>query len=206
MDLGIMRLTDEVWPSDNTDPFDRLSIQDGFTYAYTPGVMMAWVTDSPNWVNQRSTSLEYRFLSSMQGSLGIGADLNRWNEQDFQTARRLIAEYKSIRVTVQQGNLYRLISPRDGSPYSATQSVSSDARQAVLFAFLHSSSMLYPYPRIQLKGLDPQARYRLRVVAGKPAEDTPVEASGAHWMSDGIQLALKGDFQAAAVVLDRVTQ
>jgi alpha-galactosidase len=34
VDLGIMRLTDEVWPSDNTDPFDRLSIQDGFTYAY----------------------------------------------------------------------------------------------------------------------------------------------------------------------------
>ena len=40
--------TDEVWTSDNTDAFDRLSIQDGFTYAYTPRMMMAWVTDSPN--------------------------------------------------------------------------------------------------------------------------------------------------------------
>jgi alpha-galactosidase len=106
-------------------------------------------------------------------------------------------------MTVQQGLLYRLISPRDGSPYSATQSVSSDGRQAVLFAFLHSSSMLYPYPRIHLQGLDPQARYRLRVVAGKPEENTPVEASGAYWTSEGIQLMLKGDFQAAAVVLDR---
>ena len=48
VDLGIMRFTDEVWPSDNTDAFDRLRIQDGFTYAYAPGVMMAWVTDSPN--------------------------------------------------------------------------------------------------------------------------------------------------------------
>lgn len=206
VDLGIMRLTDEVWPSDNTDPFDRLSIQDGFTYAYTPGVMMAWVTDSPNWVNNRSTSLEYRFLSSMQGSLGIGADLSHWNEQDFQTARRLVAEYKGIRTTVQQGALYRLISPRDGSPYSATQSVSSDGRQAVLFAFLHSSTLQYPYPRIVLKGLDTRARYRLRVVAGKPADNTPAEASGAHWMSAGVELLLKGDFQAAAVVLDRVAQ
>jgi alpha-galactosidase len=106
-------------------------------------------------------------------------------------------------MTVQQGLLYRLISPRDGSEYSATQSVSSDGRQAVLFAFLHSSTMLYPYPRIHLKGLDPQARYRLRVVAGKPEENTPVEASGAYWMSEGIQLMLRGDFQAAAVVLDR---
>jgi len=206
VDLGILRFTDEVWPSDNTDPFDRLSIQDGFTYPYTPGVMVAWVTDSPNWVNQRSTSLEYRFLSSMQGALGIGADLSRWNQQDLETAKRLVADYKGIRMTVQQGLLYRLISPRDGSEYSATQSVSSDGRQAVVFAFLHSSSMLNPYPRIHLQGLDPQGRYRLRELAGKSAEDTPEEASGAHWMSEGIQLMLKGDFQAAAVVLDRVAQ
>jgi alpha-galactosidase len=206
VDLGIMRFTDEVWPSDNTDPFDRLSIQDGFTYAYTPGVMMAWVTDSPNWVNQRSTSLEYRFLSSMQGSLGIGADLIRWNEQDFQTARHLVTEYKSIRMTVQQGLLHRLISPRDGSVYSATQSVSRDGQQSVLFAFLHSSSMHEPYPRIRLEGLDPQARYRLRMLAGKPADDTPTEASGAYWASEGIQLQLQGDFQAAAAVLDRVVR
>ena len=206
VDLGIMHLTDEVWPSDNTDPFDRLSMQDGFTYAYTPGVMMAWVTDSPNWVNQRSTSLEYRFLSSMQGALGIGANLTRWNEQDFQAASRLVADYKSIRMTVQQGQLFRLISPREGSEYSATESVSSDTRQAVLFAFLHSSSMLYPYPRIHLQGLEPQARYRLRILAGKAEEGTPLEASGGYWMSDGIQLVLRGDFQAAAVVLDRVAQ
>ncbi|MDB6160185.1 MAG: Alpha-galactosidase [Gammaproteobacteria bacterium] len=88
VDLGILGLTDEVWPSDNTDPYDRLSIQDGFTHAYTPAVMMAWVTDSPNWLNQRSTSLEYRFLSSMQGSLGIGANLSSWSDNDSAVAGR----------------------------------------------------------------------------------------------------------------------
>src|SRR6202008_4154431 len=103
VDLGILRLTDEVWPSDNTDPFDRLSIQDGFTYAYAPGVMMAWVTDSPNWYNGRSTSLTYRFLSAMQGSLGIGANLNKWTPEDFANARHLIGLYKEIRSIVQQG-------------------------------------------------------------------------------------------------------
>jgi len=70
VDLGILRYTDEVWPSDNTDPFDQLTQQNGFTYAYTPQIMMAWVTDSPHWLNRRSTSLSYRMLSSMQGSLG----------------------------------------------------------------------------------------------------------------------------------------
>ena len=137
--LGILRLTDEAWPSDNTDPFDRLSIQDGFTYAYAPGVMMAWVTDSPSSMNGRSTSLEYRFLSSMQGGLCIGANLNKWTPEDFATARRLIAEYKAVRATVQDGALYRLISPTGDSEYSATETVARDGHEAAVFAFLHSS-------------------------------------------------------------------
>jgi alpha-galactosidase len=105
VDLGILGVTDEVWPSDNTDPFDRLTIQNGFTYAYTPGVMMAWVTDSPNWVNNRSTSVEYRFLSSMQGSLGVGANLDKWTPDDFAVAKEIIATYKQVRETVQHGSL-----------------------------------------------------------------------------------------------------
>jgi alpha-galactosidase len=202
VDLGILGLTDEVWPSDNTDPYDRLSIQGGFTYAYTPAVMMAWVTDSPNWFNQRSTSLEYRFLSSMQGSLGIGADLSHWNDGDVEVARRLIGEYKKIRSTVQRGKLYRL---GNDSRYSATESVSDDGAQAVLFAFLHSSTLGSTYPRIQLRGLDPGARYHVRTIAGKAQPGTPEEASGAYWMSYGLDLDLKGDFQAAGIVFERAS-
>ena len=64
-------------------PSIACSMQDGFTYAYTPQVMMAWVTDSPHWLNFRSTTLVYRMLSSMQGSLGIGANLNQWTAGGF---------------------------------------------------------------------------------------------------------------------------
>lgn len=203
IDLGVMHLTDEVWTSDNTDAFDRLRIQDGFTQAWTPAVMMAWVTDSPNWVNSRTLSLEYRFLSSMQGSLGIGADLSKWQPQDFDTARRLIAEYKAIRKTVQQGNLYRLVSPQNGSEQSATESVSPDRAHAVLFAFLHSSMENYPYPTVHLQGLDANAKYRIRAIAGKFDPRTPLVASGAYWMNAGIDLLMRGDFQAGAVVFDK---
>ena len=37
VDLGILSLSDEVWPSDNTDPFDRLRIQDGLPTPTRPG-------------------------------------------------------------------------------------------------------------------------------------------------------------------------
>ena len=204
VDLGIMALTDQVWTSDNTDPFDRLLIQDGFSRAYAPGIMMAWVTDSPNYLNRRVTSLEYRFLSSMQGGLGIGANLNHWKDGDFATAKRLVAEYKTIRKSVQQGNLYRLVSPQGGSARSVTLSVAQDGKQAVLFAFLHSGGRRDARPRIQLRGLDPQRMYALRAIAGSATPRTPQRASGAYWMGRGLDVVLEGDFQAAAFVLDGV--
>ncbi|UGQ48483.1 alpha-galactosidase [Massilia endophytica] len=205
VDLGIMRLTEQVWVSDNTDPFDRLLIQDGFSHAYAPAIMMAWVTDSPNWLHKRVTSLEYRFLSAMQGALGIGANLKRWTEEDFAKARRLVAEYKNIRMTVQQGKLYRLVSPQRGSARSATMSVSQDGSQAVVFAFLHSPGVHGdPLPLLQLRGLDPDRTYALRPISGAVTPQTPKSASGAYWMGHGLRFDLGGDFQAAAAVLDRM--
>ena len=201
-----MKLTDEVWTSDNTDAFDRLTIQNGFTYAYTPAIMMAWVTDSPTWVNYRTLSLEYRFLSSMQGSLGIGANLNKWTPDDFAKAKLMVAQYKTIRETVQRGSLYRIIRPENGSEQSVTESVSRDGKQAVLFAFLHSSRELYTFPRIFAQGLDENATYRLAALAGKLAPDTPSSASGAYWMHHGVDADLRGDFQAAAFTLERTAQ
>jgi alpha-galactosidase len=201
-DLGIMKLTEQVWTSDNTDPYDRLVIQDGYSHAYAPAAMMAWVTDSPNWLNRRATSLEYRFLSAMQGGLGIGANLKHWTQDDFAKAARLVAEYKRIRATVQLGNLYRLVSPRNGSARSATLSVSQDRRQAVLFAFLHSSMMRAAQHTIQLRGLDPGAVYTLRAISGTAVPGTVAKASGAYWMGHGLKPLLEGDFQAAAFVLE----
>jgi alpha-galactosidase len=203
VDLGIMHLTDEVWPSDNTDPFDRLSIQDGFSYAYPPGLMMAWVTDSPNWTNNRSTSLDYRFLSSMQGSLGIGANLNKWTPEDFANAKRLVGEYKAVRATVQDGALYRLISPLGGSEYSATESVARDGHEAVVFAFLHSSQQGNAFPDLYLRGLEPDSVYILHEHVGKLQDSTVQRASGDYWMHHGVTVSLRGDFQAAFFTLEK---
>ena len=203
VDLGILHYTDEVWTSDNTDPFDRLSMQDGFSYAYTPQIMMAWVTDSPHWFNGRSTSLTYRMISSMQGSLGIGANLNHWTAEDVVTAKRLISAYHSVQRTIVRGDLYRIISPRDGNEMSATETVSSDKNQAVIFAFTHSTQEGRGFPLLQLQGLDQDADYNLSWIEGKARPGTPASASGAWWMRHGLQLELRGDFQAAAFRLDR---
>jgi alpha-galactosidase len=204
VDLGVLRFADEVWTSDNTDAFDRLQIQNGFTYAYAPAVMVAWVTDSPTWVNHRNLSISYRFLSSMQGALGIGADLSKWDEKNLAAAGRLITEYKTIRETVQRGGLYRLLGSEEPSNAVVNQYVSRNGDQAVVFAFLHSSQERYPFPRVVLRGLEPAVTYSMEALEGQLAPGTPAQASGAYWMQQGMNVLLEGDFQAAAIVLHRV--
>ncbi len=205
VDLGILRYVDEVWPSDNTDPFDRLTQQDGFTYAYTPQIMMAWVTDSPHGINRRINSLSYAMLSSMQGSLGIGANIVAWKPDEMALVKRLIAAYKQVQATIVQGDLYRLISPLNGSEFSATQTVNSDKSQSAVFAFIHSTQEGRGFPILKLKGLDAKAVYTLSSIEGKARAGTPETASGAWWMNHGLEMDddFRGDLQAAAFRLDR---
>ena len=124
----------------------------------------------------------------MQGSLGIGADLNKWTPEDFAKAKMLTAQYKTIREMVQREPLCHLMSPENDSPHSVTDTISRDEKQVVTFAFLHSSKELYPYPRIRLRGLDPDARYSISSIAGTLAPETPNIASGAYWMQRGVAL------------------
>lgn len=204
IDLGIMARTDQVWPSDNTDPLDRLQIQDGFTQAYAPGTMMAWVTDSPHWVNNRQTTLAFRFLSAMQGGLGIGTNLNKWADIDYQIARAYIASYKRIRETVQQGDLYRLNRASDADPRWTNLYVAADKSQAALFSLVANTHKLDVMPAIALAGLEPDASYRIESMDGQTLPATvPLVASGAYWMHHGLDVTMRGDFQGAGIILTR---
>jgi alpha-galactosidase len=201
VDLGILRYVDEFWTSDNTEAFDRLRIQEGFSQGYSAKFMSAWVTDVPN-MNGRSTPLEYRFLVAMQGALGIGANLNKWTTEDVALATKMIALDKRIRDLVQVGDLYRLLSPRMNDT-TANEYVSKDAERAVLFAFRHSQEYNTAVPAIPLAGLNPRFVYRLESVDGK-LSNTETEASGAYLMDSGVNLNLRGDYDSTALVVTRV--
>ena len=207
VDLGIMQRAEQVWPSDDTEAFDRLTIQHGFTYAYTPHVMMDWVTDVPNF-NGRSVPLRFRFLAAMQGSLGIGANLKHWTPDDSTLAKHMIAYYKSIREIVQNGLLYRIASPTQGN-LSANQYVSPDKSRSVLFAFLHSQQFGRSLQPLLLRGLDEKAIYQVSQVDGELGTNTPatpLKLSGAYLMNYGIGLKLAGDYDSVSFKLERVSE
>jgi alpha-galactosidase len=158
------------------------------------------VTDVPHWLNARSTPLKFRFLVAMTGSLGIGSNLNKMSEEDMSTSAKMVALYKEIRPTIQNGLLYRLQSPV-GSEFSATEYVSRDAKEVVLFGFLHSQQFGRQMPTIFLQGLVPDATYRVRTTDGDLKGLDSV--SGAYLMHHGIELNLRGDYDSTVVILER---
>jgi alpha-galactosidase len=202
VDLGILRRTDQVWTSDNTDALDRLSQQDGFSHAYTPGVMMAWVTDVPSGADARVVPLKFRFLVAETGSLGVGSNLNKYTPEQMQEAARYVAFYKQVRPTVQRGALYRLMPPEE-SETSAVEYVARDGKQAVVFAFLHSQQFGKHFPTIFLHGLEEEAMYKVEPI--DPAQLTATAAvSGAYLMHHGINVNLAGDYDSTAVILEKI--
>ncbi|WP_372630282.1 alpha-galactosidase [Cohnella sp.] len=187
IDLGMLRYADQAWPSDNTDAFDRLSIQEGFSYVYAPKLMTCWVTEAVSGMNKRVTSLSYRFHSAMTGTLGIGANLNEWSEEQIAEAAGLVAQYKAVRPLVQGGRQYRLDALKHKG-VDAVQYVGGKSEESVLFAFLYSQKLGDRLPRLCLQGLKPDAVYEIEGVAGGH--------SGRALMRIGVELPLRGDFDS----------
>ncbi|MFF5481923.1 alpha-galactosidase [Streptomyces sp. NPDC012935] len=188
--------TDVVWPSDNTAPLDRLSIQYGFLHAHAPHVMGSWVTDAPGVFDPRPRSLAFRFVNAMCGVLGIGADLRAWTSEQRAEAARWIARYKDLREVVHHGEA-RLL----GSPADTTCGVQYDAGERTVVAALSTGrldgSPLVPGrpDRLRLRALEPTARYR----------DTATRTtySGAHLLHYGLPFAWSAEHDADLVVLTR---
>ena len=76
------------------------------------------------------------------------------------------------------------------------------AKQAVLFAFLHSQQYRSPMPAIRLNGLDPNGIYRVRTIDSKltGAKET---YSGSYLMNQGVSLKLQGDYDSTSITFEK---
>jgi alpha-galactosidase len=209
IDMGMMERVDQFWTSDDTDPVDRLFIQEGFSFAYSPGVLMGRVsplTSKKGYPNVRANSpLDFRFLIAMQGSLGLSLNPNVMSDEEIAEAGKYIDFYKTIKRTVQRGDLYRL-SSSEGSGLGVNQFVSEDGKQSVVFALLKTREK-YPVldQPIYLRGLDANARYRIKPMhEGKLVEKIQT-ASGDYLENHGIKFRFPAqDMDGTVVVLEKL--
>jgi alpha-galactosidase len=194
VDLGILGRVQQVWTSDNTDAWDRVAIQEGFTQVYPAQVMAAWVTDSPNFLTGRRLPLSFRFHVAMAGALGIGGDLLRWDAAELAEAARFVAAYKEIRAVVQHGRLYRVASART-DPVAASEYLAADGSEVVVLCWWGPAQLGGRLFRVRLAGLDPDARYT--------DADTGAEHLGAALMNVGLDQPGGADFGSALIRMRR---
>ncbi len=158
IDLGMFGRTDQAWVSDNTDAFDRVRIQEGFSLAYPACCMEAWVTHEKNHITQRVTPLNLRFDVAMRGALGIGSSLNELSQAELAEYASFIQFYKMIRPVVQAGELYRLERLEEFDA-SVIEYVLPDGSEAVYSEVLRDHQVGVFRPAALLKGLQSRLVY-----------------------------------------------
>ncbi len=198
-DLGMLSRMDQTWTSDNTQPLDRLFIQYGYLSAYPANTMVCWTTGYDR--KTIDLSQEFLFDVAMQGVLGVGDNISHWNDKQKQVASKKIAEYKSIRHLVQQGDLYRLRSPFLTNEV-ALEYVAANKDEAVVLCYSLAKAMEganaegRASKQLLLQGLDAKANYTLDDKHG-------TTLSGEYLMSIGIPWPVSGAYSSSIVKLKR---
>lgn len=131
-DLGMLAHSAMIWASDDTDPIERLEIQQGLSYLYPPSVTSAHVSNSPHQQTLRATPLSTRFNVAAFGALGYEYDLDLLSPAERKEVREQTDFYKQHREVLQFGRFRRHRPP--GRPDRFVWQV-GDARTTVVGNF-----------------------------------------------------------------------
>lgn len=172
IDYEALRYFTEFWPSDNTDPIERLFIQWGYSQLFPAKTLCAHVT---TW--NHDASIKFRTDVAMMGKLGFDIKLSDLNDNEKKFCRDAVTNYNHLKPVVLEGDMYRLVSPYSGN-HTSTQYVGKDKKGAVVFAF-------DIYPRygekllpVRLQGLDAGRQYRVKEINLMPGANSSLQGNG----------------------------
>ncbi|MDR1283056.1 MAG: alpha-galactosidase [Opitutaceae bacterium] len=160
-DPGILHYMPQIWTSDNSDAISRLRIQYGTTLAYPLSTMAAHVTAVPNHQVGRITPLRTRGDVAFTGAFGYELDPGHLTDDEKTEVRRQIESYKNHRPLLLTGDLYRLVSPFEGTRTETAWLVAApDASEALVTHVTVQAEATAPHRNLRLRGLDPKKTYR----------------------------------------------
>ena len=189
IDYEALQYFTEFWASDNTDPIQRLFIQYGYSFFYPAKSMSAHVT---TW--NKNASIKFRTDVAMMGKLGFDIKLSDMSGDDLTYCQGAVKNYKRLRPAIMEGDLYRLVSPYDGTrSHAANQFVSKDKNKAVVFAFDVYPGYGEKILPVRLEGLDAGKQYRVKEINLMPNQGSSLEGndrvfSGDYLMKVGLNL------------------
>jgi len=182
VDYAALQYFTEFWPSDNTDPLERIFMQWEYSYFYPAIASSNHVTD---WGKQ---PIKFRTDVAMMGKLGFDIVVSHLPEKDLKFCQEAIKTYNQLNSVIWQGDQYRLANPREGSVASMLY-IDQAKNNAVMFNYLvdyrYGSGSKLP---IKLKGLDVNKQYQIQEVNLYPGQSStlsPLSYSGDFLMNIG---------------------
>lgn len=173
----------EMWPSDNTDPTERLFIQWGYSQIFPTKVQCAHVT---TW--NKDAGIKYKVNVAMMGKLGFDINLHDISADELKYCKRSIQEYNSLKPAILDGDQYRLVSPYEGN-HAATMYVTKDQKEAVVFAFDIYPRFAEKLYNVVMQGLNTSATYKVEEINRMDGTQGEIkEYSGNYLMTIGLPM------------------
>ncbi len=190
VDLGVLARTDRVWTSDCNDALERVAIQRWTGLLVPPERMGTHIGPPRAHSTHRDLDLSLRMLVALGGHAGLEWDITTCSPEDLDALRAWSGLYRELRGLLHSGDVVRSDHP---DPSLVVGGVVSAGRAEAAFTVVAVASVRGVTPgRLPLPGLDPDARYlvRVRPEAGLPER---VETAGAPWFGratgDGVEVS-----------------
>lgn len=167
----------EFWPSDNTDPLERIFIQWGFSQIFPSQVLCAHVT---SWGKQ---PLKFRVDVAMMCKLGFDIGIAGMTAEEQTFCQDAVKNFKRLSPVILQGDFYRLVSPYETN-HAAVMHVGKEKEKAVLYAYdLHPrfGEKLIP---VKLQGLKADVRYKVEEINLMPGRKSRWGSQGKVYTGD----------------------
>jgi alpha-galactosidase len=181
-DYEALKYFTEFWPSDNTDPVERIFIQWGYGHFFPSKSITAHVT---TWGKQ---PVKFRTDVAMMCKLGFDLRIHEMSEPEQEYCRNAVKNFKRLENAILDGDLYRLVSPYE-TDHAAVMYVNEAKDKSVLYAFdIHPRYAEQTQP-VRLQGLDPDAQYRVEEINLIPGARSFFRFSGRTFSGDYLMKA-----------------
>ena len=203
VDYGALQYFTEYWPSDNTDPLERINIQWEYSYFFPTIASCNHITD---W---SSVPLKFRTDVAMMGKMGYDIVVDKLSEKDLQFSQQSITTYHTISDLVWHGDLYRLADPKE-NPMASLMFTNKEKSRAVVFNYLTSPKFRITdiAGPIRLKGLDANKNYTVKEINIYPGAVSTIRDgsiySGNFLMSAGINPTINAGRTSVLLELNEV--
>jgi alpha-galactosidase len=181
-DYGALKYFTEFWPSDDTDPFERVYIQWGYSYFFPSMAVCNHIT---SWGKE---SLKFKTDVAMMGKMGYDLNIHHLSPDELAFSQQAVKKYKQLSPVIWQGDLYRLISPYDENR-AVLMYVSKNKASSVLFAYNLHARFRENFIPVHLQGLDPSKNYKISEINLMPGKESAFEANGKVYSGDYLMKA-----------------